>query len=84
MTKVMEGGLKELCRISQDGDVHSVSGHDFGHLGGAETHVVTHDVKACSRLVTLNIRVLKKRGVGEVITAAGEGKFELVLLSEAE
>jgi hypothetical protein len=80
----MEGGFKELSRVSEDGDIGGVCRKHLGHLRCVEAHVVADDIEAHARPVVLDLGALEWVGVEEVITAVWEGKLEPVLLSESE
>lgn len=46
--------------------------------------MITDNVEAHPRPVVFYLGTLKKRWIGEVISAVGEGKFESMLLSKTE
>lgn len=80
----MEGGFKEFCGISQDCDVRGVCREQLGHLVHVEPHVITDDVETHPRPVVFDLGALEKRRIKKVISAAGEGKCEPMLLSKTE
>lgn len=82
--KVVEGRFKELGGLSQDCDVRGVCGEQLGHLRRVEAHVITDDVEAHPRPVVFDLGALEKRRIEKVVSAAGEGKLEPMLLSKTE
>lgn len=82
--KVVEGRFKKLRGLSQDCDVRGVCRQQLGHLRRVEAHVITDDVEAHPGPVVFDLGALEKRRIKKVVSAAGEGKFEPMLLSKTE
>lgn len=81
---IMKGRLKEIRRVTEDGDVGGVRRQQLGNLPTVKAHVVADDVEALPRPVVLHLRALEGRRVEEVVVPVREGKPELVLLPEPE
>lgn len=82
--KVVEGRFEKLCGLSQDCDVRGVCREQLGHFRRIEAHVITDYVEAHPRPVVFDLGALEKSGIKKVISAAGEGKFESMLLSKTD
>lgn len=80
----MEGWFKKVCWVTQDSDVGSVHREQLSHLRCIEAQVITDNIEAHSRPIVFNVGALEKWWIKEVISAVGESKFELMILSEAE
>ena len=81
---IVEGLLKEIRRVTQDGHVHGVRGQELGYLSVVKAHVVTDDVETVSGLVVLHLGAPKGRRVEEVIAPVRESKFKKMLFTESK